>query len=185
MKRPNFFKSLGAIALAGAFTFSIASCDNQREASDTELEDVYGEDPYETPENTDLNNDNVSYRDGGEWDYDREYAYTDRTMYEDRLRYDIDRADQSLERLDTRMEEMGDNIEAETRREWEETKTTLQRERDQLNMRLQEVENATENTWQDVRNNVNETFRNWDREWDELRNSDLDVDVDVNDDDEM
>ena len=158
--------------MAGALTFSIASCDNNRESNYTEAEDS-----YETTDNTKLNNPSVEYT--GEWDYDRYYAYTDRTMFEDRLRYDIDRADQSLERIDDRMEEMGDNIETSTRQQWQETKASLERERNQLNQRLQEVENATENSWQNVKNDVNSTFRDWDREWDKLKKTDIDVDVDV------
>lgn len=173
MKRPNFFKSIGTAFLAGTLLFSIYSCDANNQSTAEEAEDV-----YETAETTEVNDVEVANED--EWDYDREYTYADRTMVGDRIRNEINEAERSLEQIDARMEQMGNDIEAETRQEWEETKASVEAERQALNARLQEVEAATEDSWNNVRTEVNNTFKKWDAEWDKLRNRDLDVDVDVN-----
>ena len=175
MKRNNFFKSTGTFLMAGVFAFSFAACGDGSERSTYE-----GSEEIVEEEQTEMNDATVGYE-NGEYNIDQEYAYEDRELVRNRLREDIDRADRSLERIGTQMEQTGKNVTADTRREWEETERKLREERERLNMRLQEVENSTKENWEKVRNDVNTTLRDWEREWEKLENKDLDVDVNVRD----
>lgn len=178
MKRKNIFKSAGSLLVAGVFATTFAAC------GDSEQSTYRGaEEPYETADRTDnttLNEPTVGYQDG-EYDLNRDYTYEDREMVSNRLRTDIDRADRSLEEMERDMEQRGENVDAETRREYETNRERLRTERQRLSQRLEEVENSTEENWERVRNDVNNTLRDWEREWDELRNKEVDVDVDVRD----
>ncbi|WP_224995998.1 hypothetical protein [Cesiribacter sp. SM1] len=178
MKRNNIFKSAGTLLVAGIFATTFAACDgdtNRQKGSTYE-----GAEEIVEAEETRINQPTVEYE-NGDYNIDQEYAYEDRELVRNRLRQDIDRADRSLEQIEADMERGGENVEAQTRQEWEESKQAIQRERDRLSQRLDEVENSTEQNWERVRNDVNTTLRDWEREWDNLRNKDVDVDVNVRD----
>lgn len=170
----NFFKSAGTLLVAGVFATTFAACDSGERSTYEGAEEVV------EAEETQINEPTIGYE-NGEYNIDQEYAYEDRELVRNRLRQDIDRADRSLERIETDMERSGENVEATTRQEWEESKQKIERERERLNQRLQEVEQSTEENWEKVRNDVNTTLRDWEREWEQLENKDVDVDVNVRD----
>lgn len=176
MKRTNIFKSIGTFLIAGVFATSFAACDSAERKGST----YAGAEEIVEAEQTRINEPSIGYE-NGEYNIDQEYAYEDRELVRNRLQQDIDRADRSLEQIDSEMEREGNNMEAGTRQEWEETKQSLERERTRLNQRLEEVEQSTEENWERVRNDVNTTLRDWEREWEELRTKDVDVDVNVRD----
>lgn len=179
MKRTNFFKSAGSLFVAGMLAATFVACDSSSDRSTVDG----AEEVVETE--TEINEPAVGFEDGEynttttDYDLDREYTYEDRELVKNRIQEDIDRADRSLESIDTKLETEAETIDEEARREWEESKQELAQERDRLNQRLQEVENSTEADWERVRNDVNTTLRDWEKEWEELRAKDIDVDVDV------
>lgn len=186
MKRTNFFKSAGSLLMAGVFATTFAACDSAERKGST----YEGAEEVVETEQTEINEPTVGYENGeyttgteacADYNMDQEYAYEDRELVRNRIQQDIDRADRRLEEIDTEMETTGTNAEANTRQEWEESKQKIQRERDRLNQRLQEVESSTEENWERVRNDVNSTLKDWEREWEGLRNKDVDVDVNVRD----
>lgn len=184
MKRTNFFKSAGSLFVAGMFAATLVACDSRSDRSTMD-----GAEREVETEQTEINEPTIGYEDGEysntttgtTYDLDREYTYEDRELVRNRIQEDIDRADRSLERIDTKLETEGETIDEEARRDWEESKQELAQERDRLNQRLQEVENSTEDNWERVRNDVNTTLRDWEKEWEDLRSKDIDVDVDVQD----
>lgn len=174
MKRNNFFKSAGSLLIAGVFATTFAACDSGERSTYEGAEEVVG------TEQTEINEPTVGYE-NGEYNIDQEYAYEDRELVRNRLNEDIDRADRSLERIETDMQQGAQTADAETRQEWEETKRKIEQERERLNARLQDVENSTEENWEKVRNDVNSTLRDWEKEWEKLETKDVDVDVNVRD----
>jgi hypothetical protein len=178
MKRNNIFKSAGTLLVAGLFATTFAACDGDTNSQNGSTYE--GAEEVVEAEETRINQPTVEYE-NGDYNVDQEYAYEDRELVRNRIRQDIDRADRSLEQINSDMERNGENAEAQTRQEWEETKQKIQRERDRLSQRLEEVENSTEQNWERVRNDVNTTLRDWEREWENMRTKDVDVDVNVRD----
>ncbi len=190
MKRHNFFKSAGTFLVAGVFATTFAACDSSSDRStvDGAEEIVETEQTTTNDPSANINEPTVGYENGeynstgtsGTYDVNQQYTYEDRELVRNRLREDIDRADRSLERMGNEAETAGENAAAETKQEREKARETLQRERDRLSQRLEEVENATEENWERVSNDVNSTLRDWEKEWEELRTKNIDIDVDVN-----
>jgi hypothetical protein len=176
MKRTNIFKSAGTLLVAGVFATTFTACGDSEQSTYRAEEQRY-ETAYQT-DNTSLNQPSISYQEG-EYDVNQEYTYDDREVVSNRLRSDIDRADQSLEVMDRDLEQRGESIDATTRSEYEKNRESLRRERQRLNQRLMEVENSTEENWERVRNDVNNTLREWDREWEELRTRDTEFNTDT------
>ena len=187
MKMINIFKN-SSLLIAGALVLSFTSCRQDTESNQSTVREL--EDNVENTEN--VNEPSLGYEEGeyeevqgqelGErgYDYEREYGYEDREVVLDRVRNDLDRANRSLENVNQRMQNETENIDEEMRREWETTRQDLERRRDDLNQRLSELERSTEQNWEQVRNEANQSLREFEKEWDELRNKDIDVEVENN-----
>lgn len=183
MKMTNIFKN-GTLILAGALAFTFASCQGDTESNQSTVREA-----EERVENTEINEPTISYEEGeyqevegqemnqANYDYNQEYGYEERELVTDRVRTDLERAERSLESIDERMANETGNIDAEMRREWEETRMGLEQKRDELNQRLNELEQSSEQNWEQVRNEANQSLREFEREWDELKNKDIDVDI--------
>jgi hypothetical protein len=187
MKLINFFNRNRILLAAGLVAFTFASCDERKGSTYEGAENV-----EETADDS-WNNTNQTqgeYTEEGdlettpvsdvevEYDYETEYTWEDRPIVESKLRSEIDRVDRSLERMGEDMEAGAESGVAKTEQEWQESKQALERERERLNTNLQEVENATEENWDQVRNDVNTSLQEFEQEWEKL--DDWDVDVDVN-----
>lgn len=180
------FKS-GSFFLAGALAFTFASCgeggkDNSNQSIVRETEErveneevlneptiSYGEGEYQGTETERTNVTN--------YDYDREYTYDDRDMVMDRVRNDLDRTERGLETIGKRLEEDAQQLDQEMRQEWEETRQNLEDRRQELNTRLEELETANEQNWEQVRNEANKSLQEFEREWEELKNKDINLEV--------
>lgn len=180
----NIFKS-GSLILAGALALTFTSCREDTESNQSTVREAENR-----VENLDeVNEPSIAYENGeyeevqnqelGEagYDYEREYSYDDREVVLDRVRNDLERADRSLENLTNRMQNDTENIDEQMRKEWEESRVELERRRNDLNQRLSELERSTEQNWEKVRNEANQSLREFEKEWDELRNKDIDVEV--------
>lgn len=181
MRMNNIFGKTGSLLLAGALAFSFVSCDTDTRSNQSTVREA--ENQYETEtENADLNNPSVAYEDGeylteDSYDYNREYAYEERDVVIDRVKNDLTRAEQSLNELGARMEKDGEQASEEMRKEWDETRQKLEQKRQELNTDLENLEKSNEENWENVRNDANESLRGFEQEWEKLKATDVDVNV--------
>lgn len=168
--------------MAGALAFTFTSCETDTRSNQStvrETENIVEED-------SDINDPSVTYQEGeyantGEdtYDYDREYAYEERDVVIDRVRNDLDRADKSLDELGTRMQQESEQGSEDMRREWQEARTNLEQTRQELNEDLENLEKSTEDNWENVRQDANESLRGFEQEWEKLKGTDVDVEVET------
>ena len=175
MKMNNLFSKTGSLLLAGALAFTFSSCDTDTRSNQSIVREAENQYETETNEQIDVNDPDtdVAYdgmRDEGVYEYNNEYSYEERDVVIDRVRNDLDRTERSLEQLGQRLEQEGAQLSEDARREWDETRKKLELKRDELNQDLENLERSTEDEWENVRNDANETLLGLKQEWEELRN---------------
>lgn len=188
MKMNNIFGKNGSLLMAGALAFTFASCDtdtrsnqsikNETESryEDSRIEDDNINDPSITYEEGDYitNDDNMQMSDNRmeQEDFDQ-YSYQDRDQLIERVRNDLNRAQQSMEQLNQQFKEGATETEQQVRETWEESRRDLEEKQTELDQRLGEAESATEENWEQVKNNINESLDELESEWDKLKEKDI------------
>lgn len=188
MKMNNIFGKNGSLLMAGALAFTFASCDtdtrsnqsikNETESryEDSRIEDDNINDPSITYEEGDYitNDDNMQMSDNRmeQEDFDQ-YSYQDRDQLIERVRNDLNRAQQSMEQLNQQFKEGATETEQQVRETWEESRRDLEEKQTELDQRLGEAESATEENWEQVKNNINESLDELESEWDKLKENDI------------
>jgi DNA repair exonuclease SbcCD ATPase subunit len=186
MKMTNIFNKRGSLLMAGALAFTFASCDTDTRSEQSIKNEA--ESRYEDGRNVEpgINEPSVTY-DQGEYQTTDEQQVADRQGQEDfsyydydnreqlieRVRNDLDRAQQSLEQLNQRIESESAEADTQTRQTWEEGRREIEEKRTELDQQLQEAEKTSEENWEQVRNDISETINELEQEWEELRKKDV------------
>lgn len=186
MKMTNIFSQKGSFLIAGALAFTFASCDTDTRSEQSIKNEA--ESRYEDGRNVEpgINEPSVTY-DQGEYQTTNEqqaangerqedfsyYDYENREQLIERVRNDLDRAQQSLEQLNQRIESGAAETDTQTRQTWEEGRRDIEEKRTELDQQLQEAEKTTEENWEQVRNDISETLSELEQEWEELRKKDV------------
>lgn len=192
MKMNNIFGKNGSLLVAGALAFTFASCDTDTRSEQSIKNET--ESRYEDGRTADegVNDPSISY-DQGEYnttpggdnvqmsdrrmeqeDFDQ-YSYQDREQLIERVRNDLNRAQQSMEQLNQRFEEGAAETDQQARQTWEESRTSLQERQTELNQWLDEAEASTEDNWEQVKNNISESLDELESEWDKLKEKDINI----------
>ena len=107
------------------------------------------------------------------WDDGREYTYAEREEYRNSLDEAVDRLDKQIERLEDR----ADNATGENKQMLEQRIDQLKERRTNIENRLNDWANITEEEWENFKSDINTT-------WNDIQNSynevvrDLDLDSD-------
>lgn len=177
--------------MAGALAFTFASCDTDTRSEQSVKNET--ESRYEDGRTADegVNDPSISY-DQGEYntttgdnmqmsdnrmqqeDFDQ-YSYDNREQLIERVRNDLDRAQQSMEQLNQQFEEGAAETDQQARQTWEESRRGLEEKQTELNQRLGEAERSTEENWEQVKNNISESLDELEQEWDKLKEKDINI----------
>lgn len=191
MKMNNIFGKNGSLLMAGALAFTFASCDTDTRSEQSVKNET--ESRYEDGRTADdgINEPSITY-DQGEYntttgdnmqmsdnrmqqeDFDQ-YSYQDREQLIERVRNDLDRAQQSMEQLSQQLEEGAAETDQQARQTWEESRRGLEERQTELNQRLEEAERSTEENWEQVKNNISESLDELEQEWDKLKEKDINI----------
>lgn len=182
MKMRNIFGKNGSLLLAGALAFTFASCDTDTRSEQSVKDEA--ESRYEDGRTADegVNDPSIRY-DQGEYNTNTDtdnvaaerqedvsqYNYQDREQLIQRVRNDLDRAQQSMAQLNEQFAEG----KAEQKQNWEESRRDLEERQTQLNQRLEEAERSTEENWEQVRNDISESLDELEQEWEKLKEKDI------------
>lgn len=180
----NIFGKNGSLLLAGALAFTFASCDTDTRSEQSVKDEA--ESRYEDGRTADegVNDPSISY-DQGEYNTNtdtdniaaerqeevNQYNYQDREQLIERVRNDLDRAQQSMAQLNEQFAEG----KAEQKQNWEESRRDLEERQTQLNQRLEEAERSTEENWEQVRNDISESLDELEQEWEKLKEKDINL----------
>ncbi len=180
MKMTNIFGKNGSLLIAGALAFTFASCDTDtrsNQSTQREAENMY---ETETNEGANINDPSVTYQEGeyqtteaDNYDYNREYSYEERDVVVERVKNDLERAEQSLKQLEQRASDENGDIKGDLA----DIREDIQKNREELSNKLEELETSTQDNWENVRNETNESLRGFERDWDELRNRGINNEV--------
>lgn len=178
----NIFGKNGSLLLAGALAFTFASCDTDTRSEQSVKDEA--ESRYEDGRTADegVNDPSIRY-DQGEYNTNTDtdnvaaerqedvsqYNYQDREQLIQRVRNDLDRAQQSMAQLNEQFAEG----KAEQKQNWEESRRDLEERQTQLNQRLEEAERSTEENWEQVRNDISESLDELEQEWEKLKEKDI------------
>lgn len=191
MKMNNIFGKNGSLLIAGALAFTFASCDTDTRSEQSvknETESRYEDgrtaddgvnDPSITYDQGEYNttDDNMQMSDNrmGQEDINQ-YSYQDRDQLIERVRNDLNRAQQSMEQLSQQLEEGAAETDQQASESWEESRRGLEERQTELNQRLTEAESSTEENWEQVKNNISESLNELEQEWDKLKEKNINID---------
>lgn len=187
MKMPNIFNKNGSLIIAGALAFTFASCDTDTRSNQSVKNET--ESRYEDGRTADegVNDPSISY-DQGEYNTTDEnmqmsnnrmndedinqYSYQERDQLIERVRNDLNQAQQSMEQLN---QQYGENADEQTRQTWEESRRSLEERQNQASQKLEEAERSTEENWEQVKNGISESLNELEEEWDKLKEKDINI----------
>lgn len=178
MKMNNLFNKTGSLLLAGALAFTFSSCDTDTRSNQSTVREAENQYETETDQGADINDPSITYdqgeyqttTEGDNYDYDQTYSYEQRDLVIDRVRNDLQSAEESLQQLEQQLSTQTQGTGEEVQADLEEIREDLQETREKLNEKLEKLETSTEETWDEVRNETNESLREFDNERENLRN---------------
>lgn len=185
MKMTDIINKISTLCLAGALAFTLASCDTDTRSEQSIVREAENE--YETETNTgvEINEPTIGYEDGeyledgepeGLYNYNEPYTYEERDLVIQKVRNDLQRADQSLEQLEEKIKTDGGQ---EAQEDLETMQQKLEESREKLSNQLGELETATEEEWERVRTQTDESLQEIERELKVMKETGVNYDEDI------
>ncbi|MFO7446823.1 MAG: hypothetical protein R6W90_10680 [Ignavibacteriaceae bacterium] len=158
MKKKMFF----SLVVAALFAIGLSACGDNRT-------------PDDTMDGTGMN-DNTMMQDEGTqvtfWDENTDFTYTDREQYRESLNAAVDKLDDQIDRLEDR----ADNATGENKQMIEQRIDQLKERRSQIENRLNDWANITEDEWENFKSDINTAWNDVQDSFDQIAR-----DLDLND----
>jgi peptidoglycan hydrolase CwlO-like protein len=157
MKRSIWFSFMIAIVAV----FILAACETRRDDTTVDDRTVITDDNMNR-DNRDIGTD----RDFEIFEDNRNYTYDQRDDFKRDVERAIDRLDERIDRLEDR----ADDAEGQEKQMYDRRISELKAQRDRLENEVDRIDDADENTWEDVKSGVKSAWTDVKRTWNEATN---------------